>query len=306
MPGTIVDVAGIRVGHAQDHEAKTGCTVILAPEGGAANGFAWRGASPATRETDLLRIDGIAQKVHAIMLTGGSAFGLDSASGAMRWLEAHGIGFPAGVATVPIVPTFSLFDLAWGRPDIRPDATMGEAACETASAEPVKQGAVGAGAGAAVGKMFGMDLCCQSGVGSASGKTKDITVGAITVSNAFGDIIDESGAIVAGTRDPQTGEFVDTAAWLRENGMPVEPYANCTFSVVCTDMALDRRDANRLAEMAFAGITRAISPAHPLFDFDAVIVLSCGDKDGDLHAAGALAAKLVHESLVSGVRATQT
>ena len=305
MSGSITDVAGVRVGHAQDAEAKTGCTVILAPEDGATNGFAWRGASPATRETDLLRIDGIAKKVHAVMLSGGSAFGLDAASGAMRWLEAHGIGFPAGVATVPIVPAFSLFDLAWGRPDVRPDAAMGETACEAASATTVKEGAAGAGTGAAVGKLFGMDHCCQSGVGTASGTVKDITIGALTVSNAFGDIVDEDGDIVAGTRDPESGQFVDTAAYLRENGMPIDPYANCTFAVVCTDMALERPEANRLAEMAFAGIARAVSPAHPLFDYDALVVLSCGDKRGDLHAAGAVAAKLVHEALVSGVRAAQ-
>lgn len=305
MSGSITDVAGVRVGHAQDENAKTGCTVILPPETGTMGGISMHGAAPATRETNLLRVDGITREIHAVLLTGGSAFGLDATGGVVRWLERKGIGFNAGVARVPLVPTASLFDLAYGKADVRPDASMGEHACENATNGTVAEGPVGAGCGATVGKLLGMDRCTPSGIGSASTKAKGVTIGAIAVSNAFGDLRNEKGEIVAGAIDPESGGFLDTGEYLQRHGMPSgDPFANCTFAVVAVDMLLDRRMANRLAEMAAVGISRAVNPAHTMFDFDVVFALGCGKGSGDLHAVGCAAAELVQEALIRGALAT--
>lgn len=301
--GSITDVAGVRVGHAQDTGARTGCTVVLPPPGAMA-GLATRGYAPATRELDLIRIDGITREVHAVLLTGGSAFGLDAAGGVMRWLEERGVGFDAGVACIPLVPTVSLFDLALGDARIRPDAAMGARACSNATAKPVVEGSVGAGCGATVGKILGMEHCEKSGIGSAAKRCGDVTIGAVAVSNAFGDIRDGAGKIVAGARRPGGGGHLDTAAAVRTGtDFGQNAFANCSFAVVALDMALDRAAANRLADCALAGMTRAISPAHTLYDFDAVFVLSCGERSGSPVAIGECAAALVQEALVRGVRA---
>lgn len=299
MAGAITDVEGIRVGHAQDSKARTGCTVVLAPPG-TMGGIAVCGTAPATRELDLLRIDGITREIHAVLLTGGSAFGLDAAGGVLSWLEEHDVGFDAGVARVPLVPTLSLFDLAYGRADVRPDAAMARQACEAATDGEVATGAVGVGTGATVGKLLGMEHCTPSGVGTASARIGDVVIGALAVSNAFGDLVDEKGRIVAGARDPRNPDkFVDTSAYLREHGMPKpDAFANCTFAVVATNARLDRREANIVASMAMAAFGRAISPAHTPFDFDAVIVLSGGDLSTDLTAIGSIAGDLVDESLI--------
>ena len=304
MAGSITDVTGIRVGHAQNTEARTGCTVILAPPG-TMGGIAVCGTAPATRELDLLRIDGITREIHAVLLTGGSAFGLDAAGGVLSWLEGHGIGFDAGVARVPLVPTLSLFDLAYGRADVRPDAVMARQACEAAKDGEVVTGAVGVGTGATVGKLLGMELCSPSGIGTASARIGDVVIGALAVSNAFGDLVDEKGKIVAGARDTKSpGRFVDTSAYLREHGMPkADAFANCTFAVVATNARLDRCEANIVAGMAMAGFGRAIRPAHTPFDFDAVIVLSNGDFVADLTSIGSIAGDLVAESLLQCGRA---
>ena len=304
MAGSITDVPGVRVGHAHDSEAQTGCTVIIPPSG-TMGGISMAGAAPATRETNLLRVDGITREVHGVLLTGGSAFGLDAAGGVIRWLENRVIGFNAGVARVPLVPTLSLFDLAIGSATIRPDAAMGEQACELASENPPEEGAVGVGCGATVGKLLGMDQCQHSGVGNASAVVGERTVGVLAVSNAFGDLKNSEGGIVAGARKPGTDGYMDTAEYLKTKGaLPaVDPFANCTFAVVAVDMTLDRRMANRLAEMAATGISRTVSPAHTLFDFDVVIALGCGGGDGDLHAIGTAAAELVQEALLRGAQA---
>ncbi len=303
MAGAITDVEGIRVGHAQDSGARTGCTVILAPPG-TMGGIAVCGTTPATRELDLLRIDGITREIHAVLLTGGSAFGLDAAGGVLSWLEEKGVGFDAGVARVPLVPTLSLFDLAYGRADVRPDAAMARQACVAAKDGEVTAGAVGVGTGATVGKLLGMEHCTPSGVGTASARIGNVVVGALAVSNAFGDLVDEKGSIVAGARDPgNSDKFVDTSAYLREHGMPKsDAFANCTFAVVATNARLDRREANIVAGMAMAGFGRAIRPAHTPFDFDAVIVLACGNLAPDLPTLGSAANDLVTESLIGWVR----
>jgi len=306
MAGSITQVHGIEVGHAQDRKARTGCTVVLAPAG-AVGGLAACGAAPATRELDLLRIDGIAGRVHAVLLTGGSAFGLEAAGGVLSWLAERGIGFDAGVARVPLVPTLSLFDLAVGSAEVRPDARMARSACRAASAQTPRTGSVGAGAGATVGKALGMDFCSPSGVGTASANVGDAVVGALAVSNAFGDLVDSHGGIVAGARDPANPvSFIDSAARLRRGvGPDIEPFANCTFAVVATSARLDRRLAARLAEMAMAGVARAVRPAHTMFDFDAVITLSCGQAEADVTALGCAAADLVRESILLGAQSAR-
>ena len=305
MSSSITDVTGIRIGHAENHEARTGCTVILPPATATMAGISVRGAAPATRETDLLHVDGITREIHAVLLTGGSAYGLSAATGVMDWLERNSIGFDAGVARVPLVPTVSLFDLAAGSADIRPDPEMGFTACENASDSPVTEGSVGAGCGATVGKILGMENCSDSGIGSVSVNTGQVTVGVIAVSNAFGDVKTPDGKIVAGAKNPESESFINTSAYLRsEGGLPAgDPFANCTFAVVAVDMTLDRRSAHRIAEMASSGISRAVSPAHSMFDYDVVIALGCGTQRGDIHAVGAAAAELVQESIIRGVRA---
>lgn len=300
--GAITDIGGIKVGHAHDLEARTGCTVILAPPG-TMGGLSVRGSAPAARELDLLRIDGITREIHAVLLTGGSAFGLDAAGGVLAWLESQGVGFDAGMARVPLVPTLSLFDLAVGRADIRPDAEMGRRACDAATGDAFETGSVGAGAGATVGKIMGMEHCTPSGVGTTSDISAGARIGVLAISNAFGDLVDNSGDVIAGAHDPRGADsFLDTAAYLRKNGMPKgDPFANCTFAVVATSARLDRRAANKLAEMAMSGISRSVRPSHSMFDFDAVITLSCGNDETDIHALGTTAADLVAESLVNGV-----
>ncbi len=304
MAGAITDVEGLEVGHAHDSEARTGCTVVLPPPG-AMGGICVRGGAPATRELHLLRIDGITRELHGVLLTGGSAFGLDAAGGVLSWLEERGIGFDAGVARVPLVPTISLFDLAVGRADVRPDAAMARRACEAASGGPVAEGPVGVGAGATVGKILGINLCSPTGVGTASASVGGVTVGVLAVSNAFGDLVDDKGEIIAGAKDTKDpGRFIDTAAYLREHGMPAgDPFSNCTFAVVAASARLSRQDANRLAEMAMAGINRTVRPPHTLFDFDVVIALACGEDQPDLSTLGAAAADVVAEALIRGARA---
>ena len=205
MSGSLTDVAGLTVGHWTDSEAATGCTVVLCDGEGAVAGVEVRGSAPGTRETDLLDPVNAVQRVHAVLIGGGSAFGLDAASGVMRWLEAHGRGVEVGPLRVPIVPAAVLFDLPVGRPDVRPDAAAGEAACEAASAAPVPQGCVGAGTGATVGKMFGFERATKSGLGSASLELADgVTVGALVAVNAAGDVVDPaSGSVIAGPEAPR-------------------------------------------------------------------------------------------------------
>lgn len=304
LNNTITDVPGIKTGSAHNKGAKTGCTVILPPDGLAIAGICTKGSAPANKELDLLRIDGITTGVTAVVLTGGSAFGLDCSSGVMKWLEEQNYGFNAGVATVPLVPTLSIFDLATGDPSVRPDAEMGYLACCNLSSAPPLQGSYGVGAGATVGKLKGMQYCSPSGLGSASGRAGEVTVGVLGVANAFGDIVNSSGEIVAGAKETD-GSWINCAEDIIANGIPGAEnlFANCTFAVVATDMKLNRKEANKVAEMAIAGLARALHPAFTMFDFDAVIVLSCGEKRGDLHGVGSLAAALVQQALVNGALA---
>lgn len=298
---SITDVPGISVGHAEKAGARTGCTVVLCGADGAVAGVDVRGAAPGTRETDLLRPDNLVDRVHAVVLTGGSAFGLDAACGVVRYLEERAIGFVAGSATVPIVPAAVLYDLAVAEPGVRPDHTTGYEACKSASAEPVPEGRVGAGAGATVGKLLGPSLASPGGVGTASLKlSSGVTVGVLVVVNAFGDIVEpEAGRILAGARNPDGSGWLDTSAALRK-GSYIAPSTieHTTLAVVATDAALTTAQAARLATMAHDGMARAIRPVHTMYDGDTVFALSTGSGRADLTTIGSVAVDLIADAIV--------
>lgn len=300
----ITDVTGIEVGHYTDREAATGCTVILCEEGATA-GVDVRGAAPGTRETDPLRPMSLVGKAHAILLSGGSAFGLDAAGGVMRYLEEHGHGFDTGAARVPIVPAAILFDLRIGKADVRPGPEEGYKACLAASGGPVAEGCVGAGTGATVGKILGADRMTKGGLGTACQVIGDITVGAIVAVNAFGDVIDpRNGETIAGPRDIERGGFVDTIDVMKRSGEPViSSFTNTTIGVVATDASLDKEGVNKVAQMAHDGMARAIRPAHTMFDGDVMFALATGERGvGDVTLVGAIAAEVVAEAIVRAVR----
>jgi len=303
MYNAITDVKGIKVGHYTDLEAATGCTVVLCEEG-AIGGVDVRGAAPGTRETDLLRPMHLVERVHAVLLTGGSAFGLDAAGGVMRYLEERGIGFDVKVAKVPIVPAAVLFDLAIGDPKVRPDAEAGYAACLAASEGPVAEGNVGAGTGATVGKLLGPKLATKSGLGTASQKIgKGIIVGGIVAVNAFGDVVDpKSGEIIAGTRKPVVGGFLNTAEGIKGDlGQTVLAFASTTIGVVATNAYLTKEQVNKMAQMAHNGLAMAIRPAHTMFDGDTIFALSLGKKKADVSVIGSVAAEVMAQAVVRAV-----
>lgn len=310
---TITDVPGIRVGHATDLDAITGCTVILC-EGGAVGGIDQRGGAPATRETDLMRPMHLVQHVQAVLLTGGSAFGLNAAAGVMAYLEERNVGFATPFGHVPIVPAAALFDLGVGSAKVRPDAAMGRAACEAASVEGVPQGSVGAGTGACVGRIFGGGFEMKGGIGSASAILGGgLVVGAIVAVNAVGDVVDpQTGQILAGTRRPPGGkELADTLAAMKSFvGKAALRFAgargNTVIGVVATNARLNKEETNKVAQMAHDGIARSIRPAHSMFDGDTLFALAAGKKRADVNLIGAYAAEVVAQAIVNGIRAADS
>lgn len=299
----IIDVEGIKVGHYTDLEAATGCTVVLC-EGGAIGGVDVRGAAPGTRETDLLRPMHLVERVHAILLTGGSAFGLDAAGGVMRYLAERDIGFDAKVTKVPIVPAAVLFDLAIGDPKVKPGAEAGYQACLAASDGEVAEGNAGAGTGATVGKLLGPRYATKSGLGTASQRIgKGIVVGAIVAVNAFGDVVDpRTGEIIAGARKPVVGGFVNTAERIKGGlGQTILSLANTTIGVVATNAYLTKEQVNKVAQMAHNGIAMAIRPAHTMFDGDAIFALSLGKRKADVSVIGSVAAEVMTQAIVRAV-----
>lgn len=276
MNQTLTAIRGLKVGHDTDGPAKTGCTAILC-EGGAVCGVDVRGAAPGTRETDLLTGYHLVDRVNAVMLCGGSAFGLAAADGAMRWLSERGIGFDSGVCPVPIVPAAVIFDLGVGDFSVRPDAGSGYAACENATDAEVKGGAVGAGTGATVGKLLGMEHCERGGLGSfALTLPGGIIVAALVVVNAMGDVYDHhSGRIIAGLN--RDGKHLDTMAMLASPAAAPAAGANTTIGVVATNAKLTREEANRLATLGHDGLALAIRPVHTPFDGDTLFGLSTGE-----------------------------
>ena len=302
MHDDITDIPGIRVGHYTNLEAATGCTVILC-DTPAIGGVDVRGGAPATRETDLLHSLNLVEEVNAVVLTGGSAYGLDSASGVMRYLEEHGLGYDTGVARVPIVPAAAIFDLGFGSASIRPDAAAGYQACEQATSEAVMQGNAGAGTGATVGKMAGLSFMMKGGLGSASTLLSDGTlVGALVVVNALGDIIDShTRQVVAGTRNPSGQGF-----------LTANPFGNTTIAVVVTTASLSKHQVNKIAQMAHDGIAQTIHPAHTMFDGDTIFGLAMGPKlqlmtnstiaASQVSAIGAAAATTLGRAIIKAVQ----
>ncbi len=304
---TLTNIPGIKVGHAQNTVAITGCTVVLC-EDGAVGGVDQRGGAPGTRETDLLRPMHLVETVHAILLAGGSAYGLDAASGVMRYLEKRCIGFDVRVARVPIVPAAVLFDLSIGDPHVRPDAAMGYAACLAASSDAMMQGSVGAGTGACVGGLFGPDFQMKGGIGSASIDLGDgLIVGALIAVNAFGDVIDpQDGAILAGARTPPEGlTLADTLSMMQSPaGRQATAFhqQNTVIGVVATNARLTREEACKVAQMAHNGLARTIRPAHTMFDGDTLFALSTGDLPASVSLIGAFAAEAAAHAIVNAMQ----
>jgi L-aminopeptidase/D-esterase-like protein len=306
LAGGLVDVPGVRVGHLTDRRRPTGCTVVLV-EDGAVCGVDVRGGAPGTRETDVLDPVNSVQAVHGIVLSGGSAFGLDTASGVMRFLEEKGVGFPVGVGRVPIVPAAILFDLALGDWKIRPDAAAGYEAARVASAGPIAEGSVGAGAGATVGKLFGFEGAMKGGIGTASLSHKGgAVVAALVAVNALGDVVDPaSGRVLAGARSPD-GRLRGAVESLLAGETPGHPLGgqNTSIGVVATNVALTKAEATKVAQMAHDGLARAIRPVHTPWDGDTLFVLATGvvRVEQPTLLVGTFAAEAVARAVVRAVR----
>ena len=297
---TLTAIDGITVGHATNSTARTGCTVVLCPAGATA-GVDVRGAAPGTRETEALRPGRLVQKAHAVLLTGGSAFGLDAAGGVVQYLEEQNVGFPAGPVRVPIVPAAVIFDLGVGDAKVRPDKDMGYQACLNATDKPVVMGAIGAGTGATVGKVPGV-TSSPGGVGSACMRLDSgLIVAAIVVVNALGNVVHpRTGEILAGGKE--NGDFVDITERLL-NADLVQG-TNTTIGVVATNATLSPAEVHRVAEMAHDGMARAIRPAHTMFDGDTLFALATGSHTGSgVNAVGILAAEVVAKAIVNAVTA---
>jgi L-aminopeptidase/D-esterase-like protein len=311
-PGSITDVPGIKVGHFTLKTRPTGCTVILC-EAGATAGVDVRGSAPGTRETDLLNPINTVQQVQAVVLSGGSAYGLDTASGVMRYLESQGKGFKIGGGVVPIVPAAILMDLGFGGDfKIRPDAEAGYQACLAATNKPVVQGNVGAGAGATIGKMAGGKFSMKAGIGSASIKVGNtgVAVGAIVAVNAVGDVWNpKTGRIVAGARSEDGKGFRDAIAQvMKGNRVLVQPGANTTIGLIATNVAMEKVQIAKVAQMAHDGYSRAINPVHTPGDGDTIFALATGTLDSKANHGmiGALAAEAMAQAIVRAVTNAET
>lgn len=315
LKNSLTDIPGIELGHAQDDEALTGCTVVLCRKG-AVGGVDVRGGAPGTRETDLLNPLNMVEKVHALTLAGGSAYGLDAAGGVMRYLEEHKIGFETGAARVPIVPAAILYDLSLGSATLRPDAEMGYRAASAANADEARQGNLGAGTGASVGKIFGQANAMKAGIGMSSIDIGGgVLVAALAAVNAFGDVVDlQTGEILAGARSTKIGPlklgspgyFADTLATMKSlAGRTILNFAakaNTVIGVVATNAKFDKAGATKVAQMAHDGLARAVRPAHTQLDGDTIFALATGDKHADVSIVGACAADVFAQAVVNAVR----
>jgi L-aminopeptidase/D-esterase-like protein len=302
----LTDIPGLRVGHASDFDALTGCTAILCPAG-AVGGVDIRGSATGTVEIDTLHPGHIVEKVHGIVLAGGSAFGLEASCGVRRYLEQHGIGFDTGVARVPIVPGAILFDLAIGKPGIRPGREMGEAAAAAASDQAVQEGCVGAGTGATVGKLFGMKRAMKSGIGSYTVTLRDgAMVSALVAVNALGDVRDpQTGAVVAGARVSEAGkDFVNSEKAMLEG--VAGGFRNTTLAVVATNAQLTKVETNKLAALASIGVVRTIAPVNTMSDGDVTFALSLGTTRANVDVLGVAAIEAVEQSILRAVRLART
>ncbi len=306
---SIADVTGLETGHFTDPRRPTGCTVVIARDG-AVGGVDVRGAAPGTRETDLLAPTNLVERVHAILLAGGSAWGLDAATGVVRWLEEQGVGMPVGPARLPLVPAAVLFDLLVGDAAVRPDAQAGYRACEAASRRPPAQGNVGAGAGAVIGKIFGIERAMKGGIGSASVTVDGVTVAALVACNALGDVIDpDTAQLVAGARTADGGRLTDSRRALLAGEAPKSLLAgtNTTIGVIGTDALITKAQATRLAQMGHDGLARSINPVHTMSDGDTLFALGTGaaGKSLGMMTLGTMAAEVTARAVLRAVRAAQ-
>jgi len=308
---TILDVEGLLVGQAEDPEALTGVTVVIAPAGATA-GVSVRGGGSGTRETTLLDPQTTVDNIHAIVLSGGSAFGLDAAGGVMSYLEEKGIGFDVTVTKVPLVPQAILFDLAVGSAKVRPDKDMGYAACQNASSTHLSQGSVGAGCGATIGKLMGAEFAMKSGIGSASCVLDNgFCVAAIVAVNAMGDVY-ENGQIIAGLLDKE-GRFADTSRQMliqagqlmeeQEELLSFQKGKNTTIGIIATNGRFTKAQAAKIADMGHQGLVRAIRPAHTTVDGDTLFAMATGQMKGSVDAAGEMAAIAVERAIIKAVKA---
>lgn len=305
MKRTITDVPGIKVGHYTDLENITGCTVILCEQGAVA-GVDVRGSAPGTRETDLIRPMNLVEKVHAVLLTGGSAYGLEAAGGVMRYLEEKGCGYitPSGVS-VPIVPAAVIYDLVLGNGKVRPGQQEGYLACQQAISGKVAEGSVGAGTGALVGQSFGTRRATKGGLGVWSEVIQgDIVIGALAVVNALGDVYDlDTGKMIAGLRSEDGRSFLPTIRlWRGNSGATSGDVFHTVLGVVATSARLTKEQANKVAQMCHDGIARVVNPCHTMWDGDAVFVLSTGEKLADVSIVGAVSAEVLARAINRAVK----
>jgi L-aminopeptidase/D-esterase-like protein len=307
MYNSINDIPGFSVGHAQDFKGATGCTVILCPPG-TVGGMDVRGSAAGTRQTDSLQPFHSVDEVHAVLLSGGSAFGLDASGGVLRFLEAKGIGHPTSAGVVPIVPTAILYDLGLGEGRVRPDGEMGYQACLNSQGGKIEEGSVGAGTGATVGKLMGIQMATKGGVGTCSRQfSNGGVVAALVAVNAFGDVMDpQSRKIIAGARDPQNPKrFINSAAQIRSGTVSMRPsrgLQNTTLGIIVTNVQLSKRQTIKVAQMAQSGFARTLSPVHSTVDGDLIIALSAGNLSGELNAVGLMAEEVLAEAVCRAVR----
>ncbi len=307
MNNAITDIPGFRVGHAQDLKGATGCTVILCPPG-TLGGVDIRGSAAGTRQVDSLQPYHFVDAVHAILLSGGSAFGLDASGGVMQFLEERSVGYETSAGKVPIVPTAIIYDLGLGEGKVRPDKAMGYQACLNANSGRVAEGSIGAGTGASVGKLYGVRHATKGGIGTASSiSPTGVAVGALVVVNAFGDIVDPlNRKVLAGARDSQNPKrLIDSAAMLKK-GASVPGWGagfqNTTLGVVATNVNLSKRQTIKVAQMAQSGLSRTISPVHSTVDGDLIFALSAGQEKEDVNTVGLMAEEVIVSAVMRAVQ----
>lgn len=301
-PGYITDVEGLKVGHEQSEEGMTGCTVIICEEG-ATGGVDVRGSAPGTRETDLFKSEKMVNKVHGVVLSGGSAFGLEAASGVMKYLEEENIGLDVGITKVPIVASAVIFDLNIGNHKIRPDLNMGFLAGKNSKVEENRQGNIGCGMGATIGKILGPQNAMKSGLGSATIRVGDLVVSAIVVVNSFGDIYNfMDNKQMAGVYDYENEELLNTIDIMKSYGkaLSFKP-TNTTIGIIGTNAILTKAEANKIAEMAHNGFARSINPIHTMMDGDTIFTMGTNKIKSDINLIGTLAAEVMSKAIVNGI-----
>lgn len=300
--GYITDIEGIKVGHSSSEEGLTGSTVIIYEEG-AGGGVDVRGSAPGTRETDLFKAENMVDKVHAVVLSGGSAFGLEAASGVMKYLEEQDVGFDVGVTKVPIVPSAVIFDLNIGNHKIRPDFHMGYDAAKNASSRENRQGLVGCGMGATVGKLLGPSGAMKSGLGSATMEVGDLKVSAMVCVNSFGDVYDyKSGQQIAGIYDYENKKMLNTIETLKATYQGMNfPMTNTTIGVIATNAILTKGEGNKIAQMAHNGYARSINPIHTMFDGDTIFTIATNKVKADISLIGTIAAEVMSRAITNAI-----